>query len=173
MSSNSQHRSSVLSGCLLRLLLIMVMAPVVGYFVVFGTPGQCNGFINKACKAKQWEGKAYAGAINRAQQGYYLEHHKFASSIEALGLGIQSRTKTYEYSIRTTPESAIVYAVPTAELTKAGYVGGVFLGKTQQGEDTTLAILCEAKGQEATLKVKPLLKNGLPTCPRESSPLNQ
>lgn len=172
MSQDSHADVSLLSGCLLRLLLIMAMAPVVGYFVLFGTPGQCNGFINKACKAKQWEGKAYAGAINRAQQGYYLEHHKFASSIEALGLGIQSRTKTYEYSIRTTPESAIVYAVPIAEFTQAGYVGGVFLGKTQQGEDTTLAILCEAKGQEVTLEVKPLLQNGALACPRGSFQLN-
>ncbi|MBW4489484.1 MAG: hypothetical protein KME12_16990 [Trichocoleus desertorum ATA4-8-CV12] len=54
--------------------------------------------------------------------------------------------------IRTTPESAIVYAVAIAEFTQAGYVRGVFLRKTQHGEDTTLAILREAKGQEVPLK---------------------
>jgi hypothetical protein len=54
--------------------------------------------------------------------------------------------------IRTTPESAIVYAVAIAEFAQAGYVGGAFRRKTQQGEDTTLAILCEAKGQEVPLK---------------------
>ncbi len=154
---------------MLRLLATIIAAPVVGYFLLFGTPGHCNGFINKVCKAKQWEGKAYAGAINRAQQSYYLDHQKFTSGTENLGLGIQSKTNSYEYSIHITSESALVYAVPIGELTKVGYVGGVFLGKTEQGKSTTLAILCEAKGQGATLKVKPLLKNGSPACPRASS----
>jgi hypothetical protein len=155
----------------LAVAVAIVALPIAGLVGVIGLD------IFLPCKFSIWacnsspppEGRQYSASINRAQRAYHLENQKFTSSIETLGLGIQSRTKTYEYLIRTTPESAIVYAVPTAELTKPRYVGGVFLGKTQQGEDTTLAILCEAKGQEGTLTMKPTLKNGSPACPEGST----
>ncbi|WP_431193602.1 type IV pilin-like G/H family protein [Trichocoleus desertorum] len=80
------------------------------------------------------------------------------------------RSQQYEYSVYATPTSAFSYGVTIGNdaLARPSYVGGVFLGKTQQGEDTTLAILCEAKGPEATLAIKPAFQNGSPVCPNGS-----
>ena len=106
-NSKAVPRGESMNRCL-AVAVAIVALPVVGLvgFVVFNDHLPCK-FSIRACNSNPTpQGKPYSSSINRAQQAYHLEHQKFASSIEALGLGIQSRTKTYEYLIRTTPESA-------------------------------------------------------------------
>ncbi len=58
-----------------------------------------------ARKARQVEGKHYVGAMNRAQQAYYLENEQFAGSIEELNIGLPLETPNYQYQIWTIGES--------------------------------------------------------------------
>ena len=46
-------------------------------------------------KAKQAEAKQYVRSMNRAQQAYFAEQGVFATSLDALGIGIKSQTTNY------------------------------------------------------------------------------
>src|ERR671932_2734109 len=62
-------------------------------------------------KGKQAEGKQNVGAMNRAQQAYYLDNKAFSNSLQSLGLGIQPQTTNYVYSTRVTKTAAFSYGI--------------------------------------------------------------
>jgi type IV pilus assembly protein PilA len=68
-------------GCL---VLLILLTPVIGV-LVFSLFFLCN-----ANKAKQSEAKQYVGSMNRAQQAKFAENGTFATSVDALGLGIKT-----------------------------------------------------------------------------------
>jgi type IV pilus assembly protein PilA len=51
-------------------------------------------------KAKQAEAKNNIGAVNRAQQAYFLENQQFAPTLSDLQAGIKSQTDNFAYSIK-------------------------------------------------------------------------
>ena len=59
---------------------------------------------NSERKARRFEGKGYVGAMSRAQQAYYLEHEKFANSLEELNIALPAETSNYRYQIWTIGE---------------------------------------------------------------------
>jgi hypothetical protein len=152
------------------LVLAAITLPVAGF--MFLKPCIILGM---ACKHMEGEAKSLTGTTNRAQQAYYLEHEKLASSSNALGLGYPAKTTWNEYSFQNTPTSAIFYAVPIGRMAsdRKGYVGAIFLnqkvGEKPDPEERLLEIICEARGPKAVLKVKPSLQNGLPVCPEGST----
>ncbi|NEQ49505.1 MAG: prepilin-type N-terminal cleavage/methylation domain-containing protein [Leptolyngbya sp. SIO3F4] len=127
------------------LIELLVVIIIIGILAAIALPS----FLNQANKAKQSEAKTYIGSINRAQQAYYLENNEFAThaTFTQLGLGIDTKTTNYTYSIATDANNdsyAISVADPEGSALKA-YAGAVRLGTVQgTGEATTLAILCEA-----------------------------
>jgi hypothetical protein len=131
--------------------------------------------LGKACKAMEAEGKHVTQTSNRAQQGYYIDYGRLASSPEALGQDFIAKGYWYEYSFQSTPTSAFFYAVPIKRMASArmGYVGAVFenkkAGENASLEELVLEIVCEAKGPKTILQVKPTLQNGFPTCPKGST----
>lgn len=99
---------------------------------------------NQANKAQESEGKTYVGAMNRANQAYFLENNKFATKIEELELGIKPETENYIYKV--VPQSGNTKSVMNIAQAKSeqlkSYVGLVYLTEVN-GETITFAKLCE------------------------------
>ena len=154
-------------GCL---VLLILLTPVIGV-LVFSSFFLCN-----ANGARQSEGKQYVGSMNRAQQAYYAEKVAFATSIDALGLGIKTETNNYKYSIRATKKAAFNYALAKDKNLK-NYFGGVFLVDAKEldpnadrDEMTTATILCETEKRPlfrfkpADEPAEPIYQNGEVIC---------
>ncbi len=77
-------------------------------------------------RARSAEGKTYVGAMNRAQQAFWLEKSAFAKSIPALDIGIQAETSNFKYEIQSLPLVSYQYAIPKNDKVK-GFVGAVFV----------------------------------------------
>ena len=108
--------------------------------------------ITQANKAKQSEAKTIVGAMNRAQQAYYLENRNvFApmSNFKGLGLGIATQTKNSRYGIlgggvgQSFVTNQAIPSRPNSPL--KAYIGGVAAVKQKGTKDIwTMAVLCEA-----------------------------
>ena len=95
-------------------------------------------------------------SANRAQQAYYLENNTFAQAgqFTQLGLGVQTTTTNYEYTIVSsgagvTPAFTRIFGsvAPLSTAPLKAYLGGVTVGTvgTAANQDaTTLAALCES-----------------------------
>jgi type II secretory pathway pseudopilin PulG len=156
------------SGCLALLTIFLLLG--IGSFVIsLSSLLSCGNSVNKG---KQAESKQNVGAMNRAQQAYYLENKAFSNSLESLGLGIRTQTINYEYSIRATKTAAFNYGIARKGTKNIkSYVGGVFVvpatnvdPKADKKEMTTVGILCEATSPDRTRLADPILQNNVPTC---------
>jgi len=134
------------------LIELLVVIIIISILAVIALPS----YLNQANKAKQSEAKTYVGAMNRAQQSYYLENSRFAlnGNFSELGLGIKTQTTNYDYSISTAAVNSGAairnYALPRSingQLASVkAYGGGVSIGSISTAgttEATTLAVLCE------------------------------
>lgn len=134
------------------LIELLVVIIIIGILSAIALPS----FLNQANKAKQSEAKTYLGSANRAQQAYYLENGGFVETTAAfsrLGLGIQTDTANYKYTIAKQTDGVANQAQPskngTVDATSSlkAYAGAVKIGTIGAGvnsEATTLATLCEA-----------------------------
>jgi prepilin-type N-terminal cleavage/methylation domain-containing protein len=129
------------------LIELLVVIIIIGILSAIALPS----FLNQANKAKQSEAKTYVGSMNRAQQAYYLEKGAFTASTSDLGLGIQTSTANYVYSITQVPNTissngSVATNKATAKgVALKGYSGGVSLANVSGTTDkTTIAVLCEA-----------------------------
>ena len=126
-------------------------------------------------KVKQGEAKHYVSLMNRAQQASFAENNAFATSIDALGLGIKTETNNYKYSLRVTTKTASFhYAVAK---TLKNYVGGVFLlpakkldPNARRDEMTIVTILCQTEKRpffrvkQTDMPAEPIYQNGEVIC---------
>lgn len=133
------------------LIELLVVIIIIGILSAIALPS----FLNQANKAKQVEAKTTVGAMNRAQQAYYLENNQFADkdSFGKLGLGVKTETENYKYYIQdggaddkgvglTIVTNQAQRKNPTAPL--KAYVGGVGVSTVAStSESTTIALLCE------------------------------
>ena len=87
-------------GCLLLLMVIGVIGAIA-----------LPSFLNSTHKPMISEAKQYVGSMNRAQQALFIEKSAFATSVNALGIGIKTETTNYKYSVRATKKAAFNYAV--------------------------------------------------------------
>ncbi|MBW4668856.1 MAG: prepilin-type N-terminal cleavage/methylation domain-containing protein [Cyanomargarita calcarea GSE-NOS-MK-12-04C] len=128
------------------LIELLVVVIIIGVLAAIALPS----LLSQVSKARQSEGKQNMGAVNRAQQAYYLENaNTFTSSMSDLAIGIKSETENYAYSIRGTdlPKFAVNQAASRAAKIKS--YAGIAYSVTQLvngvTEGLTQAILCEAK----------------------------
>ena len=128
------------------LIELLVVIIIIGILSAIALPS----FLNQANKAKQVEAKTTVGAMNRAQQAYYLENNIFAASTDfgKLGLGVKTQTENYKYSIadggtgKTIVTNQAQRVTPLAPL--KAYVGGVGVSTVAAtSESTTVAVMCE------------------------------
>ncbi|MEO1389766.1 MAG: type IV pilin-like G/H family protein [Cyanobacteria bacterium J06634_6] len=127
------------------LIELLVVIIIIGILSAIALPS----FLNQANKAKQSEAKTYVGSLNRAQQAYYMENGSMAPAARfaQLGLGIQSETDNYLYSIVGTNDSFILHKAEPKSTSLKAYAGGVETSTVGTGvnvEATTIASLCEA-----------------------------
>jgi hypothetical protein len=166
MSQQDSKSASILPngcGCLLLLMGIGVIGAIaLPSFLVSGGGG--------CIPPKTGEARQYVGSMNRAQEALFIEKSAFATSVDALGLGIKTETTTFKYSIRATKKAAFNYAV-TKEKSLQSYVGGVFLvpaknfeSKAAKEKITTTSILCEADFPGTIKPAEPTYEKGKIAC---------
>ncbi|MEG5033041.1 type IV pilin-like G/H family protein [Microcoleus sp. AT3-D2] len=155
-------------GCLLLLMGIGVMGAIA-----------LPSFLNQGGKAKQSENKQYVGSMNRAQQAVFIETSAFATSFDALGLGIKTETTNFKYSIRVTKKAAFNYGVSKKNDLKT-YVGGVFLVPAKnfepnaaKEERTTTSIFCQADSPGTIKPAEPTYENGKIACGKGTKPVTR
>ena len=147
-----------------------------GAVMLFGILGIGGGLIFLSSllscgnKGKQAEAKQNIGAMNRAQQAYFLDNNTFAKSVVDAGIGIKTQTVNYNYSVRATKTAAFQYGIARHK-TQKSYVGGVFAvppinvdPTANKTEMTTVGIVCEAINPGSTTPTTPTLVKGVPTC---------
>lgn len=145
---------------------------------------------NQTDSTREGEAKQYIAAVNRAQQAYYLQNGKFATSMQQLGLGLQGQTQNYRYrivlqrqnsdsisaseqpSLYGQPgdrvESVMMIAVPRRPALKS-YTGGVFATISVRATSTR-AVVCETAKPSASPPIPQDGRNqsGQITCPAGS-----
>ncbi|HEY9669899.1 MAG TPA: signal peptidase I [Waterburya sp.] len=119
---------------------------------------------------RQSEGKTNVSAMNRAQQAFYLEKERFTSNLHDLGLGIQTETKNYRYSIIVSDEKRMVQNMAIAKVPGLkSYIGITTLSKTSvTNESMTSGVICESEQPTTAIPAKvslPAHEMPNPTCP--------
>jgi type IV pilus assembly protein PilA len=133
---------------LIELLVVIIIIGILAAIALPSLLGQVN-------KAKQSEAKNNIGALNRAQQAYYLEYQEFTTDPGQLGVGIKSETVNYRYSLianagssATNPPSTIANNASSLKPTLKSYLGLVgttySTGASTTSELLTVAFACES-----------------------------
>lgn len=120
------------------LIELLVVIIIIGILSAIALPS----FLNQAAKAKQSEAKQTVGAVNRAQQSHRIENATFATSVEALGIGVPTTTTNYEYKATGVVTNSVVSAVALDPGSLKSYAGGV----TVLTSGATAAAACQTKG---------------------------
>ena len=131
--------------------------------------------LNSSCggnRPNQSEARQYVSSMNKGQQAYFAEEGVFATSVDALGLGIKSQTTNYNYSVIAGKKTAFSYGVArTVQKDTKSFVGAVFLvptplanAKKAADTSTMLTILCMAKSDSLTPPAEPININGKLAC---------
>ena len=85
------------------LIELLVVIIIIGILSAIALPS----FINQAAKAKQTEAKTTVSSINKGQQTKRIEEGLFATSVTALGIGLNATfTGNYTYAVNATGGSA-------------------------------------------------------------------
>lgn len=119
------------------LIEMLVVIIIIGILSATAMPS----FLNQAAKTRQSEAKNSTGALNRAQQAYYLENQVFADDVNKLSVGVVNSV-SYNYVVSGNDFINQVANLATAQQADLkSYAGGVFKSANNL---TTVAILCEA-----------------------------
>lgn len=115
---------------------------------------------NQASSQTAVEGKQIITAMNRAQQAYYLENNKFATTIEQL-VATKPETENYQYKILPQGKStSSVMMTATAKSPESkSYTGAVFVTKVNK-ENLTIAGICETNNPS---KIPPVMLKFIPS----------
>ncbi len=134
------------------LIELLVVVIIIGVLAAIALPS----LLGQVSKAKQAEAKQNIGAINRAQQAYFLQPQQFSDTLAELGIGIKSQTDNYNYTVSTTTLVTNSFSQTRAISRKAAlksYFGvvGTAIGDTATSEVLTLAAACESLNPTTTV----------------------
>ncbi len=138
------------------LIELLVVIVIIGVLAAVSLPS----FLGQAAKAQQSTAKVYVGSMNRAQQSYYLENTAFSPTVDFLGLGIPTQTKTYEFAIDINTTGTDIFVLGHGKSLQPHlkpYVGMVGL-ITVAGDGVPImpAILCETDQSRVGLAPTPV-----------------
>lgn len=123
------------------LIELLVVIIIIGILSAIALPS----FLSQTAKARASEARTNVGALNRAQQSYYLENQSFTAAISDLGVGIKT-SDNYSYT-SVAPTGGLTGGVINNGIARnadlKSIVGGVFKDAASGG--TTNSILCEEK----------------------------
>ncbi len=130
------------------LIELLVVIIIIGILAAIALPS----LLAQVAKAKQAEAKQNVGALNRAQQAYFLENQAFvtgAGSLSLLGVGIKSQTVNYSYRIDGDNGTAPAYAYNIGQangVALKSYLGinATAIGDTNTSELLSLGFVCES-----------------------------
>jgi type IV pilus assembly protein PilA len=133
------------------LIELLVVIIIIGILAAIALPS----LLSQVNKGKQAEAKQNIGAVNRAQQAYFLENDSFASDVVSVGIGIKTQTVNYNYTIKANEiqnqAGDTVYdktnnIASARATTLKSYVGQNFtsFGDTTVSEVLTLGFVCES-----------------------------
>lgn len=93
------------------------------------------------------QAKQTLNILQRAQQAYYLEQRQFATSVEALAVGLAMEDDTYTYAIQpgALPSLVSISATPKFDLLRS-YTGAVTVNIAGDRLET---LICESKQPSA------------------------
>ncbi|MEG4012041.1 MULTISPECIES: type IV pilin-like G/H family protein [unclassified Microcoleus] len=168
MSQQSSKSASISpNGC--GCLLLLMGIGVIGAIALPSFLGD-SGHDEYMTSYMTFQAQEYVSSVNRGQQAYFAEKNAFSSSVKALGMGIQTETTHFKYSIRATKKAAFNYAVAKGNNSKS-YVGGVFLVPAKNFEPNaakeeriTTSILCQADSPGTIKPTEPTYENGKIAC---------
>lgn len=126
------------------LLSILVHALIAVVIAVLSVPYYTMNSPGEAKQAYESEAKTYIGSINRSQQAFRLENSSFTGDIEQLGLGISSETERYKYEITISDDDMAAVTATAKERGIKSFVGAVFVVETDEGWNSTVAIVCQS-----------------------------
>lgn len=134
---------------------------------------EVNSMRTLVSRAQQSEGKQNTGAMNRAQQAYYLEKDKFAQEISELSIGIKPETENYRYQIIAQKDSnrSVMMTATAKRPELKSYTGAVFVVKDNK-EILTIAGICETDKPSTTPPAMPSVSDNAQAkleCPAGSS----
>ncbi|MEG3917698.1 type IV pilin-like G/H family protein [Microcoleus sp. POL10_C6] len=145
-----------------RLLVLIGLGVIVSFPVRL--------FLTRVRIVKESEAYESVSSINQCQQAYFAEKSLFRTSVKALGIGIKTETKTYQYSLLTTKTATFNYGVSKQKDLKS-YVGGVFVipatkvdSNSSKNTITTTSILCKADSPGTIKPPEPTNQNGKIAC---------
>lgn len=123
------------------LIELLVVIIIIGILSAIALPS----FLNQANKARESEAAGNVGAVNRAQQAFFVERNEFGSNLDVLDLGIGD-TKNYSYTVTTSGTG--LTAVADSKATGAGqlksYSGRVWL-VASPGGSVSKSVVCAGK----------------------------
>ncbi len=130
------------------LIELLVVIIIIGILSAIALPS----FLNQAAKARGAEAKSNVGAMNRAQQAFFLEQQTFTEAPADLGLSLNLSTDNFTYTSAANGDltSGVTNLGTSKKDDIKSYNGGTFY---QVG--TTQTILCEAKTPGKTALTAP------------------
>ncbi|MBE9193416.1 type IV pilin-like G/H family protein [Gloeocapsopsis crepidinum LEGE 06123] len=156
------------------LIELLVVIIIIGILSAIALPS----FLNQSAKARASEARTNVGAMNRAQQAYYLENQKFAedesgddaeTAIEKLSVGIKDSVNYAYTATSTDPAEDVINQAAALNKDLKGHIGGVF-----SVEGQTPSVLCQANDAGLTTEVEmasPAIEEGEATCQGETTPV--
>jgi type IV pilus assembly protein PilA len=137
--------------------------PILGIIVAIAIPS----FLNQANQAHEVEAKGFLGNMTRGQQAYHLEQEEFASSVEALEVGISPETESYSYIVVPQPDpTSSVYMTATP---KQENLSGMSAAVFATDDGVTTSIICESDSPTPPALPTFDATSGEATCPPGSS----
>ena len=140
--NNRKNKETQEGFTLIELLVVII---IIGILAAIALPS----LLGQVSKAKQAEAKNNIGAINRAQQAYFLEWQEFTSGLTDLGVGIKTLSENYEYTLVPAADagaSVITNKARARKVALRSYAGivGTDIGNTETSEPLTIAYACES-----------------------------
>lgn len=122
------------------LIELLVVIGIVGTLAAIAVPS----FLSQVARAKQARALNYIGLVNRAQQAFYMENTRFATSIGELGV-TDGMAPDYIYTITSSTAGLNVTSAKATPLDPAlrGYAGVVFTTVDPGGTARTSMVICQ------------------------------
>jgi Type IV pilin-like G and H, putative len=111
--------------------------------IAIGTATPATAQLPSPLALRQAEGGKAIAKLTRAQQAYYLENSKFSRTLPPLATGVPSSTLNYQQRIVVQNPSSVVHYAIARQPNLKSIVGRVVIGQRNNGEFTTVSIVCE------------------------------